>query len=253
MRKMRPDKYEKIPLSKLRQWRNELEVRINDLEASISEIEKGPRREIDIAYEHTGDSALIRCSIRVFGREAYNLQLWKEQTVRELLTHPTIMPIYWIVLSILIIGVDHLTGPYLQFPILFLIPVVLAAVYNGRWWGVGLAVGMPLIRCFLEIQLMPWAVTQEIVNTGVRMAVLAGFAVLVDRTARQTRALMQEVKTLRGIVPMCSYCKKIRKEDDTWEVLEKYITEHSEARLSHGLCPDCFTEQLQAVRSYKAT
>jgi hypothetical protein len=151
------------------------------------------------------------------------------------------MPVYWIALSLLIIAVDHLTDPYIRFPILFLLPVTLASIYNGRWWGVGLAVSMPVIRCYFELSIVPWAVTQEMINTGIDLIVLAGFAVLIDRTAQQTRALVREVTLLRGILPICSFCKKIRKEDNTWEHMEIYITTRSEAQFSHSVCPDCLT------------
>jgi len=132
------------------------------------------------------------------------------------LRHPRIMPLYWIAFSILIIAADHLTDPYIQFPILFLAPVTLASVSNGRWGGVGLAVVMPWMRFYFEIGVVPWAVTQEIINTVIRVVVLSGCAILVDRTAQQTRTLMREVKILRGLLPICSYCKKIRSEDNTW-------------------------------------
>ncbi|MBE0583952.1 MAG: PAS domain-containing protein [Desulfofustis sp.] len=48
-----------------------------------------------------------------------------------------------------------------------------------------------------------------------------------------------EIKTLRGILPICAHCKKIRDDSGYWNQLETYIKEHSEADLSHGICPDC--------------
>jgi AmiR/NasT family two-component response regulator len=48
-----------------------------------------------------------------------------------------------------------------------------------------------------------------------------------------------EIKTLRGILPICSSCKKIRDDEGYWNQLETYIQEHSEAVFSHGLCPEC--------------
>ena len=48
-----------------------------------------------------------------------------------------------------------------------------------------------------------------------------------------------EVKTLRGILPICSHCKKIRDDQGYWNRLEKYIHEHSEAEFSHGICQEC--------------
>ncbi|MBU4262665.1 MAG: MCP four helix bundle domain-containing protein [Proteobacteria bacterium] len=48
-----------------------------------------------------------------------------------------------------------------------------------------------------------------------------------------------EIKTLRGILPVCSFCKQIRDEKGLWQKMEVYIQEHSEADFSHGVCPDC--------------
>jgi PAS domain S-box-containing protein len=52
-------------------------------------------------------------------------------------------------------------------------------------------------------------------------------------------AALSKVKHLEGIIPICSYCKKIRDDKASWQQLESYITEHSEALFSHGTCPEC--------------
>ncbi len=61
-----------------------------------------------------------------------------------------------------------------------------------------------------------------------------------EAAARQAaeRALA-EVKRLQGMLPICSYCKKIRNDENSWEQMESYISEHSHATFSHGICPDC--------------
>ena len=56
-----------------------------------------------------------------------------------------------------------------------------------------------------------------------------------------TRALA-DIRSLRGLLPICSSCKKIRDDQGYWRTLEKYITEHSEAQFSHGLCPECLKQ-----------
>lgn len=56
-----------------------------------------------------------------------------------------------------------------------------------------------------------------------------------------TRA-MREVKTLKGIIPICSYCKSIRDEEGAWDAMESYISKHSDALFSHGICPKCYEE-----------
>jgi hypothetical protein len=51
--------------------------------------------------------------------------------------------------------------------------------------------------------------------------------------------MLAEIKTLRGFIPICASCKKIRDDAGYWQQIEKYIQEHSEVKFSHGLCPDC--------------
>ncbi len=49
----------------------------------------------------------------------------------------------------------------------------------------------------------------------------------------------EEIKTLRGILPLCSFCKKIRDDKGYWEQIDVYIYKYSEADISHGICPEC--------------
>jgi DNA-binding response OmpR family regulator len=63
---------------------------------------------------------------------------------------------------------------------------------------------------------------------------------LADRV-RDLEAALDRVKKLEGILPICGYCKKIRDDGGAWEQLESYISRRSEARFSHGICPDCYT------------
>jgi phosphoserine phosphatase RsbU/P len=48
------------------------------------------------------------------------------------------------------------------------------------------------------------------------------------------------VKQLQGILPICTYCKKIRDDANFWQRVEAYISAHSDARFSHGICPQCW-------------
>ncbi len=48
-----------------------------------------------------------------------------------------------------------------------------------------------------------------------------------------------EIKSLQGIIPICSHCKKIRDDEGYWSILEAYLQKHSDATFSHGMCPDC--------------
>jgi DNA-binding response OmpR family regulator len=61
----------------------------------------------------------------------------------------------------------------------------------------------------------------------------------------QLEETLARVKHLEGIIPICMYCKKIRDDQDSWSQLETYITAHSEAVFSHGICPDCLRKYAQ--------
>jgi sigma-B regulation protein RsbU (phosphoserine phosphatase) len=83
-----------------------------------------------------------------------------------------------------------------------------------------------------------WRVLRARIQTGARIAALQQS--LAQRVDELQRAL-DIVKQLSGLLPICSYCKRIRKDDgDYWQQLESYVSEHSEAVFSHGVCPDCF-------------
>jgi integral membrane sensor domain MASE1 len=55
----------------------------------------------------------------------------------------------------------------------------------------------------------------------------------------QLERALHEIKTLRGLIPICAWCKKIRNDAGSWEQLEAYLRNHTEARFSHGICPEC--------------
>ena len=62
---------------------------------------------------------------------------------------------------------------------------------------------------------------------------------LADRVAELQDALANN-KQLRGLLPICSYCKRIRDDNQYWQQVEGYIADHSDAQFSHGICPSCY-------------
>jgi phosphoserine phosphatase RsbU/P len=65
---------------------------------------------------------------------------------------------------------------------------------------------------------------------------------LTERVAELEEALTH-VKTLRGLIPICAWCKKVRNDQNFWQQVEEYISEHGDVRFSHGICPQCFSER----------
>ena len=66
---------------------------------------------------------------------------------------------------------------------------------------------------------------------------------LMRMLSQRIRAIEKTiVDAIGGLLPICAHCKKIREDDGSWVSIEKYISDHSEAEFSHGLCPDCVKE-----------
>jgi DNA-binding response OmpR family regulator len=65
------------------------------------------------------------------------------------------------------------------------------------------------------------------------------------------QAALAEIKTLQGLIPICSSCKKIWNDEGFWDQLEAYLSKHTDAVFTHGLCPDCFNKAISEVRGMR--
>ena len=101
-------------------------------------------------------------------------------------------------------------------------------------WG-GYVLLFPFISRTPE--LMPFAVGLLVgfhVMAGMGMVIM-----VVDKIRIRAEDSETQIKRLEGLIPICSKCKKIRDDKDYWHNLETYIQKHSDAKFSHGICPDC--------------
>ncbi|MFO0967524.1 MAG: MASE1 domain-containing protein [Gemmataceae bacterium] len=60
---------------------------------------------------------------------------------------------------------------------------------------------------------------------------------------------LAEIKTLRGLIPLCAWCKKMRDDAGSWQGLEDYLSTHTDAQVTHGVCPECMEKQLTGMTS----
>lgn len=81
------------------------------------------------------------------------------------------------------------------------------------------------------------------VEVGVRFIELQ--QKLAARVEELEKALTQ-VRRLEGLLPICSYCKRIRNEQDYWERVDAYISQHANVRFSHNICPECYEKHVKA-------
>ncbi len=79
-------------------------------------------------------------------------------------------------------------------------------------------------------------------QTGIRILRLQ--AALSARMAELETAI-GSVRTLQGLLPVCSYCKKVRDDRNYWQQVDQYIVTHTDAQVSHGICPDCYAREIE--------
>ena len=96
-----------------------------------------------------------------------------------------------------------------------------------------------------------WLETHAVPFRNAENQITALLGVTRDITERkkaviERESVLRRVKKLEGIIPICMYCKKIRDDENSWNQLEQYITEHSEAKFSHGICPHCVKKAMES-------
>ena len=160
-----------------------------------------------------------------------------------------VSPIAWVPVAAGLLAVDYFTGPYFQFPAVYILPVTLAAWFSGVGAGVTLGVVLPLTRLVFMLTLWgePWDSATIVATAITRVGVFTVMAVMAARLADHERRLTHEVEVLVSLLPVCAYCRKIRDAGDEWSTLDDYATKRK-GGFSTGLCPDCararFTEHV---------
>jgi CheY-like chemotaxis protein len=90
------------------------------------------------------------------------------------------------------------------------------------------------------------------VRVGVGVQMLALQKALAERV-KELEAALSQVKQLQGILPICSYCKKVRDDQNYWQQVENYISDHADVQFSHGICPDCYERVIREFEEKKQT
>ena len=155
-------------------------------------------------------------------------------------------------LVLLMIGiVDYLTGYEFRMEPFYLAPLAFAAWYIDRNTGFVLSaitVGIITLsdaltgKTFGHILLELWNASTLLGFYLLVVFLLSRLRSTMQERAdliRELQATLKEVKELRGILPICSSCKKIRTDEGYWQNVEEYLRHHTNAEFSHGLCKEC--------------
>ncbi len=141
---------------------------------------------------------------------------------------------FYLALGIGFFVLDALTGRYLSFPILFVLPVASAALYCSSRVSYALAILLPLGRfVILLVNSKNQQIGYQFANAPVRMAVLLLIAYLVSRTARQTKELKARVESM---VMICAWSRTVKYEGE-WISFEQYLLRRFKISTSHGISP----------------
>jgi len=94
----------------------------------------------------------------------------------------------------------------------------------------------------LTVTMIPWK------NDSAMLVTLRDVAARIkveqerENLIKELQDAMDNIKTLKGLLPICSFCKKVRNDNGYWEQVEVYVRDHSDAKFTHGFCPDCLKE-----------
>jgi hypothetical protein len=146
---------------------------------------------------------------------------------------------------------DYLTGYEFGFFAFYFLPIAFAAWRLGLFSALVTAIFSAMVWFWMDA-LSGHVYRNSIVavwNTIIRLISFItigwGLAWIHDlllkerSTNAKLRRALAEIKILEGILPICASCKKIRNPNNEWQQMEMYITAHSKAQFSHGLCPEC--------------
>jgi len=149
-------------------------------------------------------------------------------------------PWFMILMCLVFIGIDWELIPLQIFPVVLVFPLMLVAWNRSLWLAMVSAVLLSLTRVLHELAFSTKPITAlELADSLICFFVLVLLALLTSELGRHSRHLRQRVRVLEGLLPICSFCKNIRDEKNQWIRFEEYLSAHSDAVVSHGLCPDC--------------
>jgi uncharacterized paraquat-inducible protein A len=156
------------------------------------------------------------------------------------------------VLMVVLIGwADYISGWELGFFVFYFIPISFSAWFIKKEDAVAIAI-FSAATWFMADYFLANHYSSHFYafwNSAIRLIAFVLIAVLVASTRRsldQQKKIsadlqhsLDQVKQLKGMLPICASCKKIRNDKGYWEQIEHYISERSETEFTHGLCPEC--------------
>ncbi len=155
-----------------------------------------------------------------------------------------------------LLGVFYAPPAYGDFSLVMIILIICAAVFTlAHFRKIFLLFSIAMIspQVFIFIDKGIHNGTVEDISISIICMISIPFVFLFSKSINDTRLAaldlniklekaVLEIKTLKEIIPICSYCNNIRDDEGSWEQMEHYISTHSDSEFSHGICPDCYVK-----------
>lgn len=150
-----------------------------------------------------------------------------------------------------LVSLDLATGTKVRLGPVYALPVMLASWNLGRRWGIAAALFSAFLWHGVQVIVLhesgitfyrSWDMANGVLSfLTIAYAVFWAKALLVREEAANTslREALEQVRTLEGLLPICAWCHKVRDDQGIWERIETYVANHSNARWTHGICPEC--------------
>ena len=152
-------------------------------------------------------------------------------------------------LVLIILGLDVLVPLGTEVSLLYLIPLGFVAMWSSPKQSTHVLVIAAVCAVLTWVGFFltpPHAVWSAVANRLLAVTVI-GFTVMLSVSRKRAE---DDLTVLRGLLPICSYCKKIRDDRGSWEQMERYIADRSQADFSHGMCPDCEEKHFPDIFSH---
>ena len=163
----------------------------------------------------------------------------------------TMFVLGWLMFCLVAVG-DYVTTKDVNSSLFHLVPVAIFVWFIGRGWAWVFALASSLVwpsehvvrgdfgyfRLFIPF----WEMAVRIGFSGALIASLSTIKRYLDQLKvvnTDLSSALAEVRQLKGLLPICSECKKIRDDSKRWGPMEQYIQSHTDAQFSHGVCPEC--------------
>ena len=166
-------------------------------------------------------------------------------------------PVATVLIAALIGALDEMTGDDIGFFVFYFVPVALAAWYVGAEWAVVVSL-LSAGVWFTSDALGGTLAASMSLSTWDSLIRLAAFLSIGWTTAQIRRLLdrerqmsadlarsLDEVRVLKGLLPVCAWCSKVRDESGDWQAFDTYIARHTDAEVSHGMCETCAEAMLE--------